>query len=87
MVSSYIQCVAISINEYKGFLFEPLDDTWIILLIYSRTCSYSLILQVILSPDADPPVVKIMDYKYDIFPPEEELHFHLFPHLFFTISK
>lgn len=44
-------------------------------------------MQVILSPDADPPVVKIMDYKYDIFPPEEELHFHLFPHLFFTISK
>lgn len=24
------------------------------------------LLQVILSPDADPPVVRIMDYKYDM---------------------
>lgn len=24
-------------------------------------------LQVIVSPDADPPVVRVMDYKYDLF--------------------
>ncbi len=41
-------------------------------------------LQVILSPDATPPVVKIMDYKYGVFFfLEEELHFYLFFHIFF----
>ena len=34
---------------------------WVYLIIFLL-----LLMQVILSPDADPPVVRIMDYKYDM---------------------
>jgi len=40
---------------------------WILLFISAGTYFYFHLLQVILSPDADPPVLKIMDYKYDVF--------------------
>lgn len=42
-------------------------NIWILLFIYAGTYFYLHLLQVILSPDADPPVLKIMDYKYEVF--------------------
>jgi hypothetical protein len=51
-----------------------------LLLISAGTYFYLHLLQVILSPDADPPVLKIMDYKYDVirYIFERSLIFYLF---------
>lgn len=58
------------------------------MLLSLETYLFPLPFQVILSPDADPPVVRIMDYKYDIYFFEILMDIHailaqmIFPFLF-----
>lgn len=66
LISQSVFCLLLNLDkEGRGVAFFWNPDIFVALCRILANSFHSI--QVVLSPDADPPVVRIMDYKYATF--------------------